>query len=156
MKALTIRQPWCAAIAHDSKRTENRSRATHYRGEFALHASLAVDWRAPDYAWTAAGLAPYRPGAPREAWTASLPLGAIIAVAEIVGCHPDWMCVKRVEPGVDTSCMRWGADVPFHWLLAPTVRALAQPVPCKGALGLWTVPEDVESAVRAQLEANHG
>ncbi len=30
---------------------------------------------------------------------------------------------------------------------------LAEPVPCRGALGLWRVPDDVESAVRAQLEA---
>jgi len=30
-------------------------------------------------------------------------------------------------------------------------RHLAEPVPCKGAQGLWTLPVDVEAAVVAQL-----
>jgi hypothetical protein len=150
LRALSVRQPWTSAIAYGDKRTENRGRATHYRGPLALHASLAVDWNAPEHAWTAAGLTPYRPGDPREAWRASLPLGAIIAVAEVVGCHPHWMCIKRDGPLKVNSCMRWGADGQFHWLLA-SVRPLAEPVPAKGMLGLWTVPEDAERAVRAQL-----
>jgi hypothetical protein len=38
----------------------------------------------------------------------------------------------------------------FHWELSG-VRSL-WPVPCKGALGLWRLPEDAEKAVSAQLE----
>ena len=33
------------------------------------------------------------------------------------------------------------------------ITALREPVPCKGALGFWRLPEGVEKAVRAQLEA---
>ncbi len=32
-------------------------------------------------------------------------------------------------------------------------RALATPVPCNGAQGPWTLPEDIERAVSAQIEA---
>jgi hypothetical protein len=31
-------------------------------------------------------------------------------------------------------------------------RPLAEPVPCKGALGLWWLPDDVDAQVRAQLD----
>jgi hypothetical protein len=65
------------------------------------------------------------------------------------------MCIKRDGPLRVNTCMRWGADGQFHWLLAPDVRLLPTPVPAKGMLGLWKVPEDAERAVRAQLETSH-
>jgi hypothetical protein len=155
VKALSIREPWASAIAYGDKRTENRGRATRYRGPIALHASLTVDWSAPAHAWTAAGLPPYEPGYPRGPWRKILYLGAIVAVAEIVGCHPHWMCIKRDGPLKVNSCTRWGEDGQFHWLLA-NVRPLADPVPARGMLGLWTVPEDADSAIRAQLGETDG
>ena len=35
----------------------------------------------------------------------------------------------------------------------PVCQQLNKPVPCRGSLGLWRLPEDVEAAVRAQLDA---
>ena len=49
-------------------------------------------------------------------------------------------------------CSKWAQIDQWHWQLA-NVRPLAEPVPAKGALGLWKVPDDIESAVRGQLEA---
>jgi hypothetical protein len=49
-------------------------------------------------------------------------------------------------------CSPWSMSGQFHWELSG-VRSL-WPVPCKGALGLWRLPEDAEKAVRAQLEGN--
>lgn len=40
MKALSIRQPWADFIIKGSKRIENRSRHTKYRGPVLIHASL--------------------------------------------------------------------------------------------------------------------
>lgn len=59
------------------KDVENRTWQTVYRGRLLIHIGKAVDWDAPDYAWTAAGPAPYVRGADRKAWTHSLFLGAI-------------------------------------------------------------------------------
>lgn len=36
---------------------------------------------------------------------------------------------------------------PFGWAL-DEIRPLAEPVPCKGALGLWRVPEHIEHLMR--------
>lgn len=35
-------------------------------------------------------------------------------------------------------------------------RPLSEPVPCRGMLGLWRLPEEAEKAVRAQLEETDG
>ena len=48
-------------------------------------------------------------------------------------------------------CSDWSAWGQCHWLL-DNVRPLPDPVPCKGMLGLWRLPDEVEKAVREQLE----
>ena len=150
IKALTIKQPWASAIAFGDKRVENRSWPTAYRGLLAIHAGASIDWDAAEKAWPAAGLTLYVAGAPRKAWTASLPLGAVIAVAELTGCHPRYhICNPTGIP--QTVCSDWSAWGQCHWLL-DNVRPLPDPVPCKGMLGLWRLPDEVEKAVLAQLE----
>lgn len=131
MKALTVRQPWADAIAQPSrsfigpKRIENRTWQTHYRGLFLLHAGLSLDRDA---------------SIPRGAdWPGAR--GAVIAVAEITGCHfSDNRC-----------CAEWGHDGVWHWELGDAVLALRQPVPAVGRLGLWTPDDALVRAVGEQL-----
>jgi hypothetical protein len=149
IRALTIMEPWCSAIAFGGKRVENRSWPTAWRGPLALHAGRSVDWEAPDMAWRAASLTFLRDAPPRE-WRAKACLGAVIAVADLTGCHPRYHVCNPGGPV--TVCSPWAAWGQCHWLLG-NVRPLPEPVPCKGALGLWRLPEDAEKAVRAQLEA---
>lgn len=147
--ALSIRQPWASAIASGPKDVENRTWRTSYEpgGLIAVHASAGIEWQVPDEAWAAAGVAPYRRGMRRADWTATLPLGAVIAVATLAGCHHDRDC--KAAP-----CSPWRVRDCWHWQLA-SVRVLPEPVPCRGMLGLWRLPEEAEKAVRAQLEAGH-
>jgi ASCH domain len=77
MKALTVRQPWAAAIVAGNKVIENRSRRTAYRGPLLIHA----------------GKAPAGPG---------LVYGAIIGVCDLVDCLP----VAEVE-GQPDACGPW-------------------------------------------------
>jgi ASCH domain len=146
VKALTVRQPWAAAIAYGDKRVENRTWKAPGLGRVVIHAGKAADWDAPGMAWTAAGLAPYGPGCTRSMWAGSLALGEIVAVAEVTGCH-DW---TRCRSPDGTLCSPWAARGQWHWVLG-SVRPLAVPAPCKGALGLWAVPPEAEAAVLAQL-----
>ena len=148
MRALSVQQPWCSAIACGPKRVENRSWPAPrwiIGQRIAVHASKGPDWHAPREAWTAAGIAPYVPGSPRAAWTGSLPLGAIIATATVAGCH-DWHeCMQW------RACSDWAVSGQQQWVLAD-VHPLLERVPCNGKLGLWPLPDEVESAVLAQLE----
>lgn len=122
MKALTIRQPWADAIAHQTKRTENRTWKTSYRGLVLIHAGAAHDPHAAVYG-------------PRPDVRS-----AVLAIARIADCHysDDGKC-----------CGPWGEENVYHWTLA-NVSTLPEPVPCKGRLGLWTPAADVLTAVLEQ------
>ncbi|MGW3563568.1 hypothetical protein ACWDSL_06645 [Streptomyces sp. NPDC000941] len=43
IRALTIRQPWAAAIAHADKRVEKRVWPTAYRGPVLFHSAKTID-----------------------------------------------------------------------------------------------------------------
>jgi hypothetical protein len=154
IRALTVRQPYAGAIAFGGKTPENRPMRSRYTGLVAIHAGMTVDWDAAGPAWTAARVTPYRRGLKRAAWTGVLDLGAVIAVATMTGCHnadecmfPEW----SLPPGGQTGCSPWAVRGAWHWELTG-VHPLAEPVSCRGMLGLWRLPEDAEKAVRAQLE----
>lgn len=122
MKALTIRQPWADAIAHQMKRVENRTWKTNYRGLVLIHAAAAHDPAAVVYG-------------PRPDTRS-----AVLAIARITDCHysDDGQC-----------CGPWGQENVYHWTL-DNLSTLPEPVPCKGRLGLWTPPTDVVTAVLEQ------
>jgi hypothetical protein len=143
MRALTITQPWAAAIAAAAlapghKTTENRTWSTRYRGVLLIHAGQRFDHDAvglePDAHRVWAALAAVLPKAP-----GALDRGAIIATARLADCHP-----------ADSCCAPWGEQRPGirHWLLAE-VRLLPEPVRCPGRLGLWIPSPDLVEAVTA-------
>lgn len=86
------------------------------------------------------------------------PRGAILATAVVLGAvklaasesGARYAQVPPVGPltgaQFDLAAASPWAFGPWAWLLGD-VRQLPAPVPCKGALGLWRVPADVEAAV---------
>jgi hypothetical protein len=149
VKALTVKAPWSWAITHSTKRIENRVWERSFRGALAIHAGKGWDEDGQDSAlvrllWQASGhdLRALTPNNSR------ITLGAVVAVADLVD-----ICSEGV-PGYDLDvpcgCGPWAARGQYHWKLA-NVRPLAVPVPCRGALGLWMLPDDVDAAVVAQM-----
>lgn len=147
VRAITVHAPWSRCIASTdpaAKRIENRGAGTDHRGMLLIHEGQKVDVAA--YADPrVVGLLDPNP----DAYT--MPgAGAVIAVANLVDAH------GRALTG---CCRPWGEN--WHhgprsnrWavhLVLADVRPLARPVPCRGALGLWTPPADVIAAVNAQL-----
>lgn len=127
MKALTIRQPWAGAIAHQTKRVENRSwklPAKHEGAHILIHAGAERDRNAVVH------------GPNLDVY------GAIVAVATVTGFHwsDDGQC-----------CGPWGFENTYHWTLTD-VTAL-DPIPCKGRLQFWEPSPAVIRQVLAQLEA---
>lgn len=136
MRALTIRQPYADAIAYGAKPVENRTKplSPKFVGvPVLLHAAK----EAHATGITAADLAQFT-GAQITNWTDTR--SAALAVIRFRGSHKafdgDWCCrpwgqvTTRVQPVV------------WHWEIDEVTR-LAEPVPASGALGFWTVPEDV-------------
>ena len=159
---LTVRPPWSWALLH-GKDVENRTWSTDYRGSLLLHAGARSRWD-PDGAaspfvrheWDRhVRRIPGWPGLPfsdveLNRKTTLMPFGAVVAVAELVACHlsPDF---GGTCGATRTLCSPWAARDQYHWLLSD-VRPLPEPVPCRGMLGLWRLPDDVERLVREQLE----
>ncbi|WP_405769228.1 ASCH domain-containing protein [Actinacidiphila glaucinigra] len=128
VRALTVRQPWAGAIAHQTKRVENRTwklPAKYEGARLLIHAGAQLDRGARLYG---PHLGVY---------------GAVVAVATLTGCH--WAEDTRL-------CSPWSQDGTYHWTLDDVV-ALPEPVPAKGRLGLWIPSPDLLAAVNAQLPA---
>lgn len=131
IRALTIRQPWAAAIAHADKRVENRTWPTSYRGTLLIHASKTVDRRAGRLAAAVVrGL--------------QLDLGAVLAVARLTDCHG--------SSEEQSPCTPWSATGQFHHVLDHQVTALPLPIPWTGAQGLWVPPPTLVEQVCQQLD----
>ncbi|MFJ6085097.1 VVA0879 family protein [Streptomyces sp. NPDC092369] len=153
-RILSIRQPWAFAVAEGFKAIENRSRRTHYRGPIFIHASrlplksVAIVRYSRDAAirldnlggsqnfWDARARIPSSvvPAPP-----ATLALSAVIATAQLTGCHQADGC----------CCDPWGFADQWHWEITD-VHPLHDAVPQKGALGLVkAAPELVKAVAKA-------
>ncbi len=135
MKALSLTQPWAQLVVMGEKHVETRSWNTKLRGRIAIHASKKFPRPARDLSITdplyilALGLD----------GVDGMPLGAIIGTVEITDvCRTDdaqGISAKEAAFG-DYGSGRWA------WSLANEVQFF-DPIPCRGALGFWEIPEDI-------------
>lgn len=176
--ALSFLQPWLWAILERHKgftidgtfyAVENRSRPPprHLLGRrFALHASAGWDADGEEFIDERLIL-DLPPGAPR--YIESPPKtacvrGAIVGTARIAGA------VRKIRAKLDPADGGWALQVPplgevsgpmfdatsrspwafGEWVhLLTDIRKLREPVPAKGMLGFWRVPNDLAARVRA-------
>lgn len=157
MRCLSLSQPWASLVAIGAKRIETRSWRTTSAGPLAIHAAKAVPREAADRAtssslcWEtlrAAGLSP-----------ATLPRGAVIAVCRLIACisteevRDAAHAGRRCNVAVGAHEQEFGDYSPGRWAWVLTdIAALPEPIPAKGALGLWTwqPPLDVATALCLQ------
>lgn len=161
MRAITVRQPWAWAIVHGGKDVENRTRniAGAYRGPVAVHAGCAFDDVMPRS---------LEPVVHVFAESRHYERGAVVGVVDLVDVHrgPDrgpepvrgcWRpadvlgWTPLVENDEYARCSAWGMADHHHLVLA-NPRPLPRPIPWRGQLGLWTVPADLEAAIREQVD----
>jgi hypothetical protein len=167
VKAITVRQPWAWAIATGAKTVENRSRPAPWTSaideRIAIHAGKGWDRHAITGDNPLVALAHRQAGqmlgnvavggVPLAALvTFMVPTfhhrGAVMATAELAGVHPARDCSDVGENGL---CSPWAQADSWHLVLRD-IRAVREPVACKGALGLWTLPQYVEAQVRSQQQ----
>ncbi|MGI8333434.1 hypothetical protein ACRYCC_26075 [Actinomadura scrupuli] len=149
MRALSVRPPWSAAIAHFGKTVENRTWYTRHRGPLAIHASAMLDGgreRSDHIFERVADLSGLPDAVIREAAQVR---SAIVAVARLTTVCSASLPVEAGFP-LRCPCGPWAVAGQRHFRLAD-VRPLVEPVPARGALGLWDLPDEVEAAVLAQL-----
>lgn len=140
MKALTVQQPWAAAMfwTPDPKDIENRSQLFTHRGSLAIHAGqrYSVDG-ARDPVITR-----------HPAWTPDVPLpfGVVIGVVDLIDGHK----------ATDDCCANnpWAQPWARVHLSLASPRLLTQPIDCFGKLGLWDLPAAVFREIRRQLQGS--
>jgi len=150
MKAITIYQPWASLIAVGAKRFETRSWKTDYRGMIAIHAAKKPF---SNGSWLDRELHPFANalGLPDIYSFDALPLGAVIATAELVGI---WeigagrdVCTgsksadfkkngQRYEISRLEECFGDWTPGWYAWELA-NVMPEDEPIPARGQQGLW-------------------
>lgn len=166
MRCLTVQQPWAWAIFH-GKLVENRTQLWTYRGTLAIHAGsrwseLGGDSQlireafrevAPDYA------GPYIPEwlftAAAAERVPGVAAGAIIGLVDLVDCHSEARCCAPWGESSDGE--QGGRERRVTHLVLENPRELPEPIPCRGALGLWKPSADIAarldgpSAVTARM-----
>lgn len=123
MKALTLHAPWAHAVAWLGKDIENRTwrpPASVIGTRIAIHAGATeTEWE-----WIAIARTCALSNGPLNVF---VPTPSALVATAIIG-----------EP-VTASDSPWWIG-PIGWPLID-VRRLPEPIPCKGRLGLWTLPE---------------
>ncbi|MDF0553112.1 ASCH domain-containing protein [Kamptonema sp. UHCC 0994] len=155
MKAITLWQPWASLIALGLKRYETRCWATNYRGKLLIHAAKRPIDREGLTIWGDAHILGNR-GIPDPC--TKLPLGAIVAIADLVDClevigdlsKPPIIAVnKHLQSNVELLCGDWQVGR-FAWKLE-NIRQLA-PIPAKGYQRFWIPDDEVIGNVNQQLK----
>ena len=145
MKAITIWQPWASLLAYGGKRFETRSWATSYRGPIAIHAAKKDVHDA--LSLIPIPLALEMKKLIGKEWK-DLPTGAVIATANLVGCHR----IGRLD---DHETGYWDCNRPLAWIDITAQEAsfgdwtpgrfawefsdmkMITPIPVSGRQGLW-------------------
>ena len=160
MKALTLTQPWATLVAIGAKRIETRSWSTSYRGPLLIHAAKGFPPDCQELCFEE----PFRGTLAAAGFvnTAALPLGAIVAVCDLIESVD--VEIFRPSHGQPQAYLRGTfIDLPPHerafgnydlgrkaWVL-DNVREIPKPIPCRGYQQLWVPPAEVMEQVRAQL-----
>ena len=146
MRALTVRQPWAWAIMRGQKGIENRTRniVGSYRGDIAITSALTFDpnssQRFYKYAKSIGG---------------SMPMGVVLGVVHLSDVHRSFggRCVEPVTfETLFHFCSNWAEPMDDGWHIElHSPRPLKTPIPVRGRLGLWTLPDDIAAQVEEAL-----
>ena len=156
MRAISLWQPWATAAALGSKRIETRHWATAYRGPLLIHAAKRcnkTEMRA--YGEQSAWLNALRLNTDCGPLWEALPLGAVVAVCNLVDCKPT---ESFTAAELDAPRQRDGDKDPytermmgnfepqrFGWVL-DDMHPLNVPVPYKGGQSFFNVPRALVEA----------
>jgi hypothetical protein len=129
MKALSIRQPWADLILSGQKTLELRSWSVSHRGPLAIHASQTVD----EAACREFGIDPRQVSA-----------GVLLGVVELDDIQElDQSSFEVLHPQHKSSA---AFQAPLFGWQVKDPQVFAEPIPWRGRMGLFNVPDDVSAA----------
>jgi activating signal cointegrator 1 len=164
IRALSLYQPWAQAITLGLKRYETRNWATRYCGPLLIHASKR--WTREEIRFQCYAVHRLRAMIGFDERTLAFeenpPLGCIVAIADLVECRSTSQGSlllrhdgKLTIPGLTELELLFGDFGPgrYAWQIENVI-ALPEPVPCKGAQGLWGPPAEVLDVVASLAKSD--
>jgi hypothetical protein len=166
MKVITLTQPWATLMAFGFKRFETRAWNTDYRGPLAIHAAKGFPAWAKELCYADAVFQRALNCCGIETW-GDLPTGCLLSAGIL---RDTWATNGALTPEnldfIEPDLAHFlKLEMPFgdytegrrFWYVSDMIR-LREPIPAKGALGLWeehNCPElqDIERTLRAVLSA---
>lgn len=158
MKAITICQPYAHLIVVDrSKRVENRTWETHYRGDLLIHAGKSRSWLPGgiDIVETyvphgRAGYCGRKLISTADIQGREIVFGAIIGVAKLIDC----LHIDEIEACLHDEKFPWlrehhHTEGPWCWILGDVLQ-LPTPFAYSGKQGLFNVKFDERKGVCSQ------
>ena len=153
--AISLQQPWASLVAGGLKTNETRSWRRPFKGQLFIHASKGFPKEYQDLCIQS----PFREALKQiglmppdlRSMDKILPLGSIIAVVNLVGCYPTGKYIPGAPPAParDSWEYAFGDYTPGRWFWKfEDVRPVTPAIPCKGALGVFAVPERVAGVLR--------
>lgn len=140
MRLITLRQPWAALIIWGGKDVENRGTNIlgAYRGPIGIHAGKTID---------AEAMAVFRDldGIPALVKAGMDLRGAVLGTTVVTGVHP-WVPIGACCTSFWAQPEAWHLQLDLN-----EVRPLPEPIPAKGALGLWRPTPGLHLAMERAL-----
>lgn len=134
-KGISLWQPWATLIAIGAKHIETRSWPTDYRGPIAILATK--DWK-PEGVFALSNDAIKQALAEAGLTQEKIPLGGIVAVADLVDC---FQFAEGFDPGEPEK--HFGDFTPGRWgLKLENIHALPALLSCAGAQKIFDLPEE--------------
>ena len=136
MRAVTLQQPWASLVAGGYKKIETRTwkPPTELVGRrIAVHAGKRLPGRLPQRLEKAAA------GRLGKDWRLSLPLGAVVATAELTKVEP------ASKPGLSKEELLFGDYSAGRWMWRlGDVKVVEPPLPARGYQGFWHLKKPLE------------
>ncbi|PCI47167.1 MAG: hypothetical protein COB49_07465 [Alphaproteobacteria bacterium] len=158
MKALTIHQPWASFMAMGLKKIETRGRKCHIRERVAICAGKTTPAGHQQFLKSLYNFFnTHISGDPehkkfykdfarlvgnRDNFITHLPLGAVVATADIVDCQPTERLRETINP-IEFALGNY-EDGRFGWIM-DNIKPLETPIPIIGKQGFFNIP-DIEMA----------
>ena len=121
MKALAVSQPHASLIAYGPKWVENRRWYTSYRGRIAIHAGKGTQYLDRDE------LRDY-------------PTGCVLGTALLIDCVS--LAHAKAHPDEYRELLAHEYTEGPYCLVLTDKMFLPEPIPWRGAQGLWEIPSD--------------
>jgi hypothetical protein len=169
VKVITLTEYWASLMANGFKRIETRSWPTRYRGPLLIHAAKGFPRACRTLITREPFLSKLAECTPPIFNSMEVPLSRVLCRVELVDCvsttwllEADCGAARAYRGDLGISSVASGGDRQFElefgdysdgrwaWITRSVKRA-STPFLCRGALGLWELPDDEISLKAPEL-----